>query len=140
MPGGIDNSKWILGWKRLLVWAGHDISRGVTTVLALRCPADMKANLVAAFADRGRVVKQQPMLLHAFFVQNALQKADKFSESWADPIYEWVRTRFTFHCSLVKALLNLTSRGEIVMAAHSSSAYTGIKSQRTLFSRRFYCS
>lgn len=71
---------------------GHDISSGVTTILALRCPEDVKSELVLTFEDRGEMVKQNPMILHAFFAQNALLKADKFSEGWADPMYESVST------------------------------------------------
>lgn len=50
----------------------------------------MKTELIDGFSDKGELVMRQPMLLNAFFAQNSLQKADKFTETWADPIYEWV--------------------------------------------------
>ncbi|KAI5836721.1 hypothetical protein DFP73DRAFT_347240 [Morchella snyderi] len=76
-------------WKRLCVWAGRDLSTGTTVMLVLRCPKDMRAELISSFADQGEAVMRQPMLLHAFFAQSSLQKADKFMETWADSIYEW---------------------------------------------------
>lgn len=82
---------------RFCVWAGHDISSGVTTILALRCPQDIKSELVLAFGDKGEIVLQNPMVLHAFFVQNLLLKAADFSKTWANPIYKWVRTPETWH-------------------------------------------
>jgi hypothetical protein len=69
---------------------GRNLFAGTTIMLVLRCPKDMRAELISSFSDKGEVVMRQPMLLHAFFAQNSLQKADKFTETWADPIYEWV--------------------------------------------------
>ncbi|KAH0604229.1 uncharacterized protein H6S33_006606 [Morchella sextelata] len=85
----LDSSKSVLGWKRLCVWVGRNLFAGTTIMLVLRCPKDMRAELISSFSDKGEVVMRQPMLLHAFFAQNSLQKADKFTETWADPIYEW---------------------------------------------------
>lgn len=85
----LDSSKSILGWSRLCVWAGRDLRAGTTTMLVLRCPKDIKADLVDNFIDKGEMVLRQPMLLHAFFAQNFLQTAGNFTQSWADPIYEW---------------------------------------------------
>lgn len=91
----LDSSKSILGWSRLCVWAGRDLRAGTTTMLVLRCPKDIKADLVDNFIDKGEMVLRQPMLLHAFFAQNFLQTAGNFTQSWADPIYEWVRNHPT---------------------------------------------
>ncbi|RPB11692.1 hypothetical protein P167DRAFT_213042 [Morchella conica CCBAS932] len=87
----LDSSKSVLGWKRLCVWVGRNLSAGTTIMLVLRCPKDMKTELIDGFSDKGELVMRQPMLLNAFFAQNSLQKADKFTETWADPIYEWER-------------------------------------------------
>lgn len=87
----LDLSKSVLGWQRFCVWEGHDISKGVSTILALRCPPDTKSDLVLAFQDKGEMILRNSMILHAFLVQNALLKAAAFSKIWANPIYKWVR-------------------------------------------------
>lgn len=69
---------------------GHDISNGETTILALRCPEDIKSELALAFHDKGEMVKRNPMVLHAFFAENVLQKAAEFSRFSANPMYERV--------------------------------------------------
>ncbi|KAL0632762.1 hypothetical protein Q9L58_008350 [Maublancomyces gigas] len=83
-----NSSKSILGWMRFCVWMGHDISNGVTTILALRCPEDIKSELALAFHDKGEMVKRNPMVLHAFFAQNVLLNAADFSKFSANPMYE----------------------------------------------------
>lgn len=70
---------------------GHDISNGVTTILALRCPEDIKSELALAFHDKGEMVRRNPMVLHAFFAQNVLLNAADFSKFSANPMYERVR-------------------------------------------------
>lgn len=92
IEGSIDPSKRVLNWARFCVWAGQDTTSRTTTIVALKCPEDLKAELVLALGDKGEAIKQHPMLIHAFLAQNILLKTDKFLENFADPIYNWVRT------------------------------------------------
>jgi hypothetical protein len=118
----------VLEWSRFFVWSGYDLVTGATTALVLQCPEDKKLELVEAFGKglKAEMLKNHPMMLHAFFMEGIVLKARRFSQDLTDPIYNWVSSLISI-LSFCEKECGLTTRLRI-----------GIWSGRLTLGKRFH--
>lgn len=108
----LNASKRVLEWSRFFVWSGYDLVTGATTALVLQCPEDKKLELLEAFGkgSKAEMLKNHPMMLHAFFLEGIVLKARRFSQDLTDPIYNWVSSLISLLAILRREECGLTTR------------------------------
>ena len=85
-----DPTKRVLDWRRLCVWTGRDMVRGVTTMIILRCPAEPQAHIMQVLGDGAagqRELLRHPMLVHAVLAEDLMFRSNDFSKEFASPLY-----------------------------------------------------